>query len=153
MPRKPSSVALLVTAAAAVTAATASGCMSVHTPTAPATPPPSVVAPAPRPDGHADRPLVQAPVREALKRTGPSPRHAPAAPHTEAPPPPPERAVTPPRRAAPPKPAPRPAAPKPAPRSVPKPPAQTDVCALGRQYGGWDPDSPQSVICRNAYGS
>ncbi|MET9743738.1 hypothetical protein ABZY90_36950, partial [Streptomyces sp. NPDC006422] len=34
----------------------------------------------------------------------------------------------------------------------PKVPAQTDVCALGRKYGGWDPDSPQSAICHDAYG-
>jgi hypothetical protein len=28
----------------------------------------------------------------------------------------------------------------------------TDVCALGRKYGGWGKDSPQTVICKNAYG-
>ncbi|GAA2342374.1 hypothetical protein GCM10010431_77490 [Streptomyces kunmingensis] len=154
VPEKPSSAVLLWTVAAVVTAAATSGCMSVRTPTAPAAPSPSVTAPAPRPDGHADRPLVQAPAREALKRTGPSPHRAPAAPRTEAPPPPPPRTAAPPRRAAPRQPAPHTAPPrrKPAPPAAPKPPAQTDVCALGRQYGGWDPDSPQSVICRDTYG-
>jgi hypothetical protein len=154
VPRKSSSAALLLTAAAAVTAATTSGCMSVRTPTAPAAPSPAVTAHAPRPDGHADRPLVQTPAREALKRTGPSPHHAPAAPaapHTEAPPPPPP--AEPPTRRATPAPRPRKAAPDPVPPAVRKPPASgTDVCALGRRYGGWDPDSPQSVICRDTYG-
>jgi hypothetical protein len=27
-----------------------------------------------------------------------------------------------------------------------------DVCALGRKYGGWKPDSPEAVICKGAYG-
>ncbi|MFI7388807.1 hypothetical protein [Streptomyces sp. NPDC049813] len=152
MLRKPSSAALLLTAAAAVTA-TASGCVSVRAPVAPDPSGPSVTAPVPRPEGHAGRPLVQAPAREALKRTGPSPRPAPAAPRTAAPVPPP-RPAAPVRRAAP-----RPAARTPAPRRAPAPaatpkapPTTTDVCALGRKYGGWDPDSPQSVICRGAYG-
>jgi hypothetical protein len=29
---------------------------------------------------------------------------------------------------------------------------QQDVCALGRKYGGWKADSPESVICKGAYG-
>jgi hypothetical protein len=28
----------------------------------------------------------------------------------------------------------------------------TDVCALGRKYGGWQADSPEAVICKQAYG-
>ncbi|SEP87394.1 hypothetical protein SAMN04487983_100258 [Streptomyces sp. yr375] len=28
----------------------------------------------------------------------------------------------------------------------------TDVCALGRKYGGWRGDSPEAVICEQAYG-
>ncbi len=155
VPRKSSSATLLLSAAVtAVTAATASGCVSVPTPTAPAAPSPAATAPAaPRPDGHADdRPLVQAPAREAMERTGPSPHRTPA-PRAQPPSAPPRQAA-PPRRTAP-EPPPRTAAPKPAakPSPAPKPPAQTDVCALGRQYGGWDPDSPQSVICRDTYGS
>lgn len=34
-------------------------------------------------------------------------------------------------------------------RPVPKAP---DVCALGRQYGGWRGDSPEAAICERAYG-
>ncbi|NKQ27809.1 hypothetical protein [Streptomyces galbus] len=28
----------------------------------------------------------------------------------------------------------------------------TDVCALGKRYGGWRADSPQAVICERTYG-
>ncbi|SBT95409.1 hypothetical protein GA0115233_11351, partial [Streptomyces sp. DI166] len=28
----------------------------------------------------------------------------------------------------------------------------TDVCALGRKYGGWRADSPEARICEQAYG-
>jgi hypothetical protein len=28
----------------------------------------------------------------------------------------------------------------------------TDVCVLGRKYGGWQGDSPEAVICEQAYG-
>lgn len=31
-------------------------------------------------------------------------------------------------------------------------PTAPDVCALGRRYGGWQPDSPASVICNQTYG-
>ena len=34
-------------------------------------------------------------------------------------------------------------------RSVGK---NTDVCALGKKYGGWQQDSPEAVVCRQAYG-
>ncbi|MFI0239306.1 hypothetical protein [Streptomyces sp. NPDC016845] len=166
MPQNPSSASLLLTAAA-VLAVTASGCVSVQAPDGRGRHAPSATAPAPRPDGHAGRPLVQAPVREALERTGRAPHHTPAAPrtgaaHTEAPrtgtphtqAPPVRR---PPRHTAPapaPKPPPRGAAPGPAVRpAAPEPPARTDVCALGHAYGHWAPDSPQAVICRDAYGS
>ncbi|MEW1685695.1 hypothetical protein [Streptomyces sp. NPDC093594] len=27
-----------------------------------------------------------------------------------------------------------------------------DVCALGREYGGWPADSPQARICQDTYG-
>ncbi|MEV6120082.1 MULTISPECIES: hypothetical protein [unclassified Streptomyces] len=27
-----------------------------------------------------------------------------------------------------------------------------DVCALGRQLGGWRPGSPEAAICEQAYG-
>ncbi|SOD88350.1 hypothetical protein SAMN06272765_5677 [Streptomyces sp. Ag109_G2-15] len=32
---------------------------------------------------------------------------------------------------------------------VPKAP---DVCALGKEYGGWRGDSPEAVICEQTYG-
>lgn len=39
---------------------------------------------------------------------------------------------------------------------VPKPPAApvtgTNVCALGRDYGGWSAGSPESRICEDTYG-
>ncbi len=35
-------------------------------------------------------------------------------------------------------------------RSVPK--DAKDVCALGRQYGGWQAGSPESMICDQTYG-
>ncbi|MEU0457308.1 hypothetical protein ABZ322_30855, partial [Streptomyces sp. NPDC006129] len=28
----------------------------------------------------------------------------------------------------------------------------TDVCALGRRYGGWRADSPEATICQDTYG-
>ncbi|MHC5258272.1 hypothetical protein ACYSUO_10320 [Streptomyces sp. UC4497] len=158
MPRTPSSTTFLLTAAAAVTAVTASGCVSVRPPATPKAPSPSVSAPAPRPEGHADHPVVQAPAREAMEQLKPStPQHTPAR-HPEQPP----QATAP----TPPRPAPRATqAPHrttaPDPRTgpetrhvkkAPKVPAQTDVCALGRRYGGWDPDSPQAAICRDTYG-
>ncbi len=30
-------------------------------------------------------------------------------------------------------------------------PGQADVCALGKKYGGWRPDSPESKICEQTY--
>ncbi len=49
---------------------------------------------------------------------------------------------------------------------APRPPAQlpgggspaggssggSDICALGREYGGWPADSAQARICRDTYG-
>ncbi len=31
-------------------------------------------------------------------------------------------------------------------------PNSSDVCALGRRYGGWRADSPEATICRDTYG-
>lgn len=31
-------------------------------------------------------------------------------------------------------------------------PDSSDVCALGRRYGGWRADSPEATICRDTYG-
>ncbi|MEU0333630.1 hypothetical protein [Streptomyces sp. NPDC006193] len=37
---------------------------------------------------------------------------------------------------------------------VPAPavPAAPDVCALGRQFGGWGSDDPEATVCEQAYG-
>ncbi|QNS07490.1 hypothetical protein [Streptomyces xanthii] len=148
MPRKITPASLLLTAAAAVSAAASSGCMSVSTPDVPDRPAsPSVTAPQPRPDGRAERPITQTPAGDGMRRTGASPH--PSKPHSAPSPPPARHAAPPPEQPAPRVPAPRAEA---EPPPAPKPPAQTDVCALGRRYGGWGPDSPQSAICRDVYG-
>ncbi|PKW06402.1 MULTISPECIES: hypothetical protein [unclassified Streptomyces] len=154
MHRSTTTAALLVSVA--VTAL--SGCMTVERQAAPGPPPDTARAQqtAGRPDGSAEPRVVQAPAREALERVGP-PRHpahsAPRAPHPAAAPPVARRAPAPP-------------APRPERRradghrhtgvdvpdlSHPAPQAP-DVCALGRRYGGWRGDSPESVICERAYG-
>ncbi|MFE2534800.1 hypothetical protein [Streptomyces sp. NPDC059371] len=134
-----------------------SGCVTVQRPSASASPAAPAGHTAPRADGK-DRPrIAQAPAREALERVGPSPEPSPdtADRHRVAPPP---RAVVPP---APPRhahPVPRPeprhpghrAAVPPGAAAVPKHP---DVCALGRKYGGWNVDSPESVLCSTTYGN
>ncbi|MEU8030768.1 hypothetical protein AB0C13_19290 [Streptomyces sp. NPDC049099] len=146
---------------ATVAVSALSGCVTVQRPAPPA--PPRNTAPslptAPRPDGSAEPRVVQAPAQEALEMTGPS-RHP-----THPVPPAPHRPV-----AAPPLPPPRPRAAPPAPPrqrtrpehhrrahpGTPGPahpvPAAPDVCALGRKYGGWRTDSPESVICDRTYG-
>ncbi|MGW2344616.1 hypothetical protein [Streptomyces sp. NPDC001661] len=160
MPRTPSSATILLTAAAAAIAATASGCVNVRPPTTPKAPSPTVSAPVPRPEGHADGPVVKAPAREALeqlKPTAPHPHRTPTR-HAEqpqraddpAPPPPAPKTAPAPRRTT--VPEPRTAPERHKAQKPPKVPGQTDVCALGRHYGGWDPDSPQSAICRDTYG-
>ncbi|MFE3634475.1 hypothetical protein [Streptomyces sp. NPDC059168] len=153
MHRTTTTAALLFTVAVSAL----SGCVTVQGPAAPG--PPADTVPSrrtePRPDGSAVPRVVQAPAREALEMVGPSrrPRHGePAAPHrTPAAPP-----LTHHRPAAPPAPAP----PHQAPRerggglpgaAQPVPPAP-DVCALGRQYGGWRGGSPESEICEQTYG-
>ncbi|MEU0969293.1 hypothetical protein ABZ357_29245 [Streptomyces sp. NPDC005917] len=154
MHRTTTTAALLVT----VTVSALSGCVTIQRPAAPGPPPgtapsqPSV----PRPDGSAEPRVVQAPVKEALEMVGPPrPAHraTPTAAHTPAAPPPAHHRT----------PAPRAAEPHPHPhphrgpqadipdlsRSVPKAP---DVCALGRQYGGWRAGSPEARICEQTYG-
>ncbi|MGW1135844.1 hypothetical protein [Streptomyces griseoluteus] len=105
-------------------------------------------APPARPDGSALPRVDQEPGQEALTRTRPSP--SAAKPHRSAP------AAAPEPRHAPVAPAPRRAYPdRPradtphAPRAVPQIP---NVCALGKKYGGWSKNSPQSTICERAYG-
>ena len=140
-----------------------SGCVTVQRPAVPGPPPTAPSRPeAPRPDGDGEPQIVQAPAREALEMTGPSPSAEPGTPQRHGP------ATDAPARAGKP-PAPRshphhPRPPQPKPRhsgspkidlpdvtkSVPK--NQSDVCALGRRYGGWRPDSPETVICTKTYG-
>ena len=136
-----------------------SGCGTVQRPAAPDPPPgtaPSLPS-VPRPDGSAEPKVVQAPVKEALEMVGPSrPPARPSAgpPHTPGPPPTPAPPRPPAGRAATPHPQPHRTH---TPRtdlpdvtgSVPKAP---DVCALGKQYGGWRADSPQARICEQPYG-
>ncbi|MFF4253500.1 hypothetical protein ACFY1L_20065 [Streptomyces sp. NPDC001663] len=167
MHRTTTTATLLVTAA--VTAL--SGCVTVQRPPVPG---PPTAAPSresvPRPDGSADPRVVQAPAREALEMIEPSGRaqpdtpephrsaatapspgrpgrpdrphgpHGPHGPHKQSP-------------AHPPHPHPHAKIPEVS-QSLPKGsvPKNADVCALGRQYGGWRADSPEAVICQQTYG-
>ncbi|WP_455351834.1 hypothetical protein [Streptomyces sp. SYSU K217416] len=129
-----------------------SGCVSVDP--APSTFP---VRHEPRLTREDEPKLVQAPAREALDSApkSPEPRKAPA-----------PDSVTSRPAAPPPEPTSAPVRPRPpgtetpdgttrTPRRVlPSLPVETvDVCALGRQYGGWRADSQESRICRDAYGN
>ncbi|MEU2285152.1 hypothetical protein ABZ614_24965 [Streptomyces sp. NPDC013178] len=147
------------------------GCVTVqHSPVAgPPTAPsrPSAPRPSPpRPDGTAETPVVQAPAQEALGMVGPDrgPESTPPAERRRAAPAAPVRQPSP-RSHPQPRPHPRPAHPeprRPAPPRVELPEAgqgldhegrgSTDVCALGRKYGGWRADSPEAVICERTYG-
>ncbi|MER5794769.1 hypothetical protein [Streptomyces sp. NPDC001980] len=156
MHRTTTTAALLVT----VTVSALSGCVTVQRPAVPGPPPgtaPSLPS-VPRPDGSAEPRVVQAPVKEALEMVGPPrPTHraAPAASHTPVPPPPAHhRAPAAPRAATPhPHGAPRSHSPQAGlPGLSPSAPKAPDVCALGKQYGGWGADSPQARICEQTYG-
>ncbi|MFJ4623443.1 hypothetical protein [Streptomyces sp. NPDC088812] len=147
-------------------------------PAVPASPSAPATVPLPRPDGRAGTRVAQAPALEALERVGtrraPEPsapprarRATPPAPAASTPAaaqPAPRTAPQPlPRTVPPPHPRTRPARPE---RPEPARPASprgevsdgreevernTDVCALGRRYGGWRSDSPEAVICEQAY--
>ncbi|MFH8486623.1 hypothetical protein [Streptomyces longisporoflavus] len=142
-------------ASVAVTAL--SGCVSVER--QPATGPSvaSAPPPAPRPDGGSRPRVVEAPARQALELIGPprdpAPRATGTAPSIPAAP---SRTAKPPQRSTPP-PQPRGhrpvAAESPAlPTAAPAAPTSADPCALGKQYGGWQPGSPEALICQDAYG-
>ncbi|GGN30988.1 hypothetical protein [Streptomyces fuscichromogenes] len=148
MHRTTTTAALLVTVAVSAL----SGCVTVQRPAAGTAPSlPSV----PRQDGRAEPRVVQAPAKEALEMVGPPRRSAPAVPHAPAPPPPAHhRPPAAPRATAPhPRTAPRshtpPAGLPDLSHSVPNPP---DVCSLGRRYGGWAPNSPETRACEQTYG-
>jgi hypothetical protein len=142
---------------ASVAVSALAGCVTVQPPSAPGPPAAPSSPSAPRPDGSVQIRVVQAPAREALEMVGPSPSRSPSrgAPYRT---PGPAPTVT------------RPSAPDrghmaPQPKQSRRgsrdevPPAVSDafpkdgsVCALGRRYGGWQPDSPEATICQNTYG-
>lgn len=163
--RTTTTATLLVTVA--VTAL--SGCVTIQHPIAPGPPPAPSQPSVPRPDVRAEPQIVQAPAREALELIGPDrkparaprtpqaagePHHpagaAPVAPPAAAPAPPPRRTKP---KKRPPKPERRHTQPRVELPEVSRPVREnTDVCALGKKYGGWGKDSPQTVICKEAYG-
>jgi hypothetical protein len=141
-----------------------SGCVTVQRPPAPG---PVTAVPSrpsvPRPEGRAETQVVQAPAREALEMVEPS-RSAEAttpaqrrltgreAAAAEEPPPARSRQRHPHQRPVPERPR-RPAAPRveiPDLREEVR--RNTDVCGLGRKYGGWRSGSPEAVICEQTYG-
>jgi hypothetical protein len=154
--RTTTTATLLVTVAVSALA----GCVTVQRPPASGPPPAPSQPTAPHPDDEADPQIVQAPVHEALETVGPSRQPEPRTPGRHGP-----SATTP---------AEQPTAPhshrRPHPRAahpgsghhgqprvevpdVSRPvPRNTDVCALGREYGGWQADSPEAVICKQTYG-
>jgi len=154
-------------AALAVTVALSAltGCVTVQRPAAPGPAAPSQPPAAPS-DGRAGPQVVQAPAREALEIAGPSSRPAedPASPSSRGTPAGPAPAGPAPSGDHPrqrPRATPRPA------QSSPRPPVDLsglpeqvrrdlrgtpDLCGLGKRYGGWRADSPEAVICQNAYG-
>ncbi|WP_327313661.1 hypothetical protein [Streptomyces sp. NBC_01235] len=154
MHRTTTTATLLVTVALSAL----SGCVTIQRPPAPG----PAVAPSlqsvPRPEGQADTQVVQAPAREALEMVGPSRKPRSTAPA--------QRPTAAPSAEQPPSSRYRPHHPRPAhtePRRRAQPRVEipdvekevrrnTDVCALGRKYGGWQGDSPEAVICKRAYG-
>ncbi|MFE6335016.1 hypothetical protein ACFVOK_17615 [Streptomyces sp. NPDC057798] len=160
MHRTTTTATLLVTVALSAL----SGCMTVQRPPVPG----PVTAPsqpsAPRPDGRAEPQIVQAPAQEALELIGPPRRPERTPPATRRPTrPAPPPATAPAARPEAPRSHPRPAHPRPERPAPPRPRAEipdvadsvrenTDVCALGRTYGGWRKDSPEARICERTYG-
>ncbi|MFF9286370.1 hypothetical protein [Streptomyces griseosporeus] len=165
MHRTTTTATLLITVAVSAL----SGCVTVQRPPAsgPRTPPSGASAPSlpsvPRPDGSAEPQIVQAPAREALELAGPSRRAEPGTDNRE-----PARPDTPRSRAPHTPPHPRPQERHPGqghdrrpPRldlpDVAEPahgtaPGNTDVCALGKRYGGWRADSTEAQVCAQTYG-
>ncbi|MEU9354605.1 hypothetical protein AB0D65_27400 [Streptomyces griseoloalbus] len=141
-----------------------SGCVTVQRPLAPG---PATAPSQPaetRPVGKNETQVVQAPAREALEMIGPSrPPKTPASPSHRAAP-----RTDPPQRDTPPGDrdgqSGRPARPGPGGHDRPRRPSadhpgvgesmrrdasgRPDLCALGRTYGGWRPDSPEAAICQ-----
>ncbi|MFE9097496.1 hypothetical protein [Streptomyces sp. NPDC007264] len=133
-----------------------SGCVTVQRPPAPGAPPAPSRPSAPRPDGSGQPHAVQAPAREALEMVRPSdvPSPSAAARHGSTARPDPGAAWT----AGPHRPSTTPSRSLPGPYTGGQPtasvaiPGNADVCALGRSYGRWRPDSPEATICGRVYG-
>ena len=131
-----------------------SGCVTVQRPAAPAAAPDAAPGQSsgPRPEGSTEPHVVQAPAQEALEMVGPHRDHDAPGRQAAAGPPAAHRPPAPPTR------------PRPYPQQHPRHPRADaphlshpgptgpDVCALGKKYGGWRQDSPEAVICRQAYG-
>ncbi|USQ87063.1 hypothetical protein NFX46_27095 [Streptomyces phaeoluteigriseus] len=156
--RTTTTATLLVTVAVSALA----GCVTVQHPPVPGPPAAPAHPSVPRADGRAGTQVVQAPAQEALEMVGPERGRD-------------SKASAPPRRTAAPAPGqppsahsrpPGPAHPGPA-RPERRRPAQpfveipdvkeevrghTDVCTLGKKYGGWRAGSPEAVICEGTYG-
>ncbi|OAH15510.1 hypothetical protein STSP_11120 [Streptomyces jeddahensis] len=134
-----------------------SGCVTVERSSAPrlqpSTAPSPLASPAPKSGEKAEPQIVQAPAREALELIESSRRASPpSGPHTSGP--------------ASPRPAPRRSHHHPEPSTRPKVPrfqprpaqplpdhhSGMDFCDLGREYGRWQPNSPQEAACRDMYG-
>lgn len=156
--RTTTTATLLVTVAVSAL----SGCVTVHRPLAPgpATAPSQRTGPGP--DGRNETQVVQAPAREALEMVGPSrpPKKSASPSHRAAPTAPPERDTPSDDRNG----QTRPARPEPDGHTPPRRPPmdlpdvgqngssdRPDLCALGREYGGWRADSPEAAICQETY--
>ncbi|WDF36542.1 hypothetical protein PBV52_07050 [Streptomyces sp. T12] len=169
MHRTTTTATLLVTVAVSAL----SGCVTVPRSPAPGPPPVPSQPPAPRPGGQEDPRVVQAPAREALALTGPSPSPArtTSAAHSASPTTSPAHTPAAPRSHPHPHPHPRPQhreshrpavdTPKRPHIEIPDvsesvrtevPRGNSDLCALGKKYGGWRADSPESRICEQTYG-
>ncbi|MEV0979047.1 hypothetical protein [Streptomyces sp. NPDC049915] len=160
MHRTTTTATLLVTVAISAL----SGCVTVQRPPASGPPVSSTRSPSPsvpRQDGATEQRIVRAPAREALERVGPSRHSEPVKPpqprrpaHAEPPAPgPQDRHQQTPLHASPPE----HRRPQDRRAKVPDVPADVarrnaEVCALGAQYGGWRPDSPEARICKQTYG-
>ncbi|MFE9705047.1 hypothetical protein [Streptomyces sp. NPDC005930] len=165
MHRTTTTATLLLT----VTVSALTGCTTVGGPAVDAPSGTGARSSAPRPDGPAEPRVVQAPAREALEMIGPSPtaERAAGAPRRSKPPTASTAPHDPPAAGAPGRRPVRPAPPEHTrapdttrPRFRPRVPdlpgagsgGKAGVCSLGKQYGGWRPDSPESRICEQAYG-
>ncbi|MET9971024.1 hypothetical protein ABZZ80_35260 [Streptomyces sp. NPDC006356] len=172
MHRTTTTATLLVTVAVSALA----GCTTVQYPPPSGGPAVPSQPPAPQPVGSMEPEVVQAPAREALTLIEPSrrptpatsaaqsasptaPAHTPPAPRSHPHPRPEHREARHPGPGRPDRP--RVEIPDVS-ESVRKGvqgntgttgnPGQADVCALGKEYGGWRPDSPESKICEQTYG-